>query len=210
MTRDGWRRYLEETRSTDASAFFQGLARIEGRKPRSGTYPCKAPLLDPEGGRHFRAQEKCDLLANFFAERLNAKPDGGTVPTASKTRRGGGYRTPTRGTAEPVREVEVRKAIGGLAGKKAAGMDGIAADVFQTMPCLIRHLTRPFNGVLATGGMPQKMLQVVTIPLGKARRDPERCGSKRPISLIPVVSKVLEAVILRRLLGRFETCLEPC
>ena len=78
------------------------------------------------------------------------------------------------------------------------------------MPCLIRHLTRLFNGILETGSMPQKMLQVVMIPLDKAGRDPERCGSKRPISLMPAVSKVLEAVILHRLLSRFESRLEPC
>ena len=210
MTRDDWRRYLEETRSTDASALFLGLARMEGRKPRSGTYPCKDPRLDPERVRRFRAQEKCDLLANFFAERLNARSD--REPGRAPSKKGGsaGYRTPMRGKVEPVREVEVRKAISGLAGKKAAGLDGIAAEVFQKMPFLIRHLTRLFNGILETGRMPQKMLQVVMIPLDKAGRDPERCGSKRPISLMPVVSKVLEAVILHRLLSRFESRLEPC
>ena len=71
MTRDGWRRYLEETRSTDTSAFFLYIARMEGRKPRAREYPCRAPLLDVEGNRHFKAAEKCDLLADFFASRLN-------------------------------------------------------------------------------------------------------------------------------------------
>ena len=36
-----------------------------------------------------------------------------------------------RGEVEKVREMEVRKAIGGLAGKKAAGLDGLVAEVFQ-------------------------------------------------------------------------------
>ena len=183
---------------------------MEGRKPRSGTYPCKNPLLDPEGVRRFRAQEKCDLLANFFAERLNERSDKEPGPVTSRKGGSAGHRTPMRGRVEPVREVEVRKAIGGLAGKKAAGLDGLAAEVFQKTPCLIRHLTQLFNGILETGRMPQKMLQVVMIPLDKAGRDPERCGSKRPISRIPLVSEVLEAAILRRLLGRFESCPEPC
>ena len=210
MTRDDWRRYLEETRSTNTSAFFLGLARMEGRKPRSGAFPCKDPLLDPDGTRRFRAQEKCDLLANFFAERLSAQSDTKPGRPTSGKNGGEGYRPPMRGEVEKVREVEVRKAIGGLAGKKAAGLDGLVAEVFQNMPCLIRPLTRLFDGILETGRMPQKMLQVVMIPLDKVGRDPERCGSKRPISLIPVVSKVLEAVILHRLLSRFESCLEPC
>ena len=48
------------------------------------------------------------------------------------------------------------------------------------------------------------MLLVVTIPLDRPKKDPETCGAKRPIFLIPVISKTLEAVELNRLLVKNE------
>ena len=53
------------------------------------------------------------------------------------------------------------------------------------------------------------MLQVPMVPLDKPGRDSEQCGSKRPISLIPVLSKALEAVVLHRLFRQYEARLSP-
>ena len=52
------------------------------------------------------------------------------------------------------------------------------------------------------------MLKLTIVPLDKPNRDPELCGSKRPISLINVLSKILEAAVLHRLMGDLEVCLE--
>ena len=53
------------------------------------------------------------------------------------------------------------------------------------------------------------MLRVVMVPLDKPHKDPERCRSKRPISLISVLSKLLETVVLRRMIGELESKLDP-
>ena len=89
MVREGWRSYLTTIRPSDSSAFFLYLARLEGRKPRKNAYPCRAPLLDPRGKQHCEGQEKCDLLANFFAAKLQDATDpnyGRQATNRSKSR----------------------------------------------------------------------------------------------------------------------------
>ena len=96
------------------------------------------------------------------------------------------------------------RVILGLAKKKAAGDDGLVAEMFQELPCLLSPLTRLFNLILQTGRIPYPMLKVAMIPLDKPRRNPEECRPKRPISLIPVLSKIMEGVVLHRLMVVWE------
>ena len=211
MSRDGWRKYLASVHPTDTSSFFLYLARAEGRKPKKSVYPCMAPIRDGKGRLHLRGKEKCEVLADYFERRLNpttAPESGSHAKRKGKTGRPMGYRRQMTGQYEPIREVEVSRAILGLTKKKAAGDDGMVAEVFQGLPCLLKPLTRLFNLILHTGRIPYPMLKVIMVPLDKPRRNPEECRSKRPISLIPVLSKIMEGVILHRLMLRWESRLD--
>ena len=206
MVRDGWRSYLSTVRPSDTSAFFLYLARLEDRKPRKNRYPCRAPLMDQNGERHFKGQEKCNILADFFAAKLQ---DSALAMSTGDMEVSRWRRLCQTREFEPVLEVEVKKAIAMMARKKAAGDDGLVAELFQNLPCLLRPVTSLFNMILQQGRLPYQMLRVVMIPLDKPHRDPEQCRSKRPISLISVLSKALEAVVLHRILGRLEGGLDP-
>ena len=109
----------------------------------------------------------------------------------------------------PVLEVGVKKAMAVMAKTKAAGGDGLIAEVFRNLPCLIKPAVELFNLILRRGRMPQQMLRVIPIPLDKPQKDPEQCRSKRPISLISVLPKILEAVVLHRMIGSLESPLDP-
>ena len=95
-----------------------------------------------------------------------------------------------------------------MAQKKAAGHDGYVAEVYQHLPCLVSPIKELFNVILQTGCLPLDMLKLVIVLLDKPNRDPELCKSKRPIALIPILSKILEAAVLHRIMEQLEGSLE--
>lgn len=84
--------------------------------------------------------------------------------------------------------------------KKAPGYDLITGKVLQELPDKgIRFLTYLFNAILRTGYFPiqWKVSQVILIP--KLGKPPEEVTSYRPISLLPIMSKLFEKLLLKRL-----------
>ena len=212
MARDGWRSYLSSIRPINASAFFLYLARVEGRKPRRNVYPCRSPLLDQNGQRHFKGQGKCNILANFFATKLQQRTNQPLDRDASAVKRN--HKTQWRRLRQtkefvPVVKVEVRKAVATMAKKKDAGDDGLVAELLQNLSSLIKPVVRLYNLILLNGRMPHQLLRVIMISLDKPHKDPEQCKSKRPISLISILAKILEAVALHRMIGALGNHLDP-
>ena len=115
-----------------------------------------------------------------------------------------GYRKQMTGEFSEFREVEVVKAASCLKTGKAPGPDGVPAEVFQKLTTLWGPLRLLFNCIMRTGVIPVQMLRVYLVPLDKPGRDPELCSTKRPISLICAVAKILEALVHHRLLPLFE------
>ena len=224
-------------RVSDAKAFFSYLARADGRVPNARNFSRNAPHRDAQGIRRFNATEKCELLADHFEEKLNPpgyrgatrisekelpnKKDrkvkgnidrlGGSVRKSSKSGKAvpEGYRGLVQGTFEEIRAVEVTKAISILSVGKAAGPDGVPAEIYKEMPTLWEHIKVFINCVLSKGRVPAPLLMVHPVPLDKPQKDPEECKSKRPISLINTMAKVIEAIAHHRLLTLFEAYLEP-
>ena len=92
------------------------------------------------------------------------------------------YREGAEGVSDPFRQVEVRRAINGPARERAAGDDGLVAEIPQRLPFLLQPVTCLCNVILTTGGIPHQMPRVIVIPMDKPQKDPEYCASKRPIS----------------------------
>lgn len=102
---------------------------------------------------------------------------------------------------KPTSPREVRENISLLGNKKSPGFDLIDKKVLQELPKkAIVYLTALFNGILRTGCYPAlwKVSQIVMVPKpGKPVHD---LTSYRPISLLPVPSKLFEKILLRRIL----------
>ena len=99
----------------------------------------------------------------------------------------------------PLREVEMIKAIRGLAKKIAAGPDGYPVEVLRNLPAALPVILQFFRRILAAGGMPVDLLRLYVIPHDEPRKDPASSGLKKPISLICALSKAMESLVLNRM-----------
>jgi len=82
---------------------------------------------------------------------------------------------------------------------KSCGYDGINAKVLKCcVEELSPHLSKIFNLVITTGAYPDRLKQSTIIPIHKGG-DPLECGNYRPISLLPLLDKVFEAILYNQL-----------
>jgi hypothetical protein len=96
---------------------------------------------------------------------------------------------------------EVLSEIRNLPSKKAPGYDLITSEILKRLPRkAIVFLTYIFNAILRIHEVPLqwKVSQVFMVP--KPNKPPDIPASYRPISLLPVCSKLFEKLLLRRLM----------
>ena len=87
----------------------------------------------------------------------------------------------------------------GLNIRKATGGDGVSARLLKTTaPAVAKSLTHLFNCSLRTGKIPQEWKAANVTPVPKKGRK-EDVNSYRPVSVLPVIAKVFEAVVHRQL-----------
>lgn len=106
---------------------------------------------------------------------------------------------------DPITVKEVWRIIHTLQDKKAPGFDLLTKEILLHLPKqAVVFLTTLYNGILRVQYYPYlwKVSQVTMIPkVGKALHE---ITSYRPISLLPVLSKVFEKLLLNRLLPLLE------
>ena len=101
---------------------------------------------------------------------------------------------------EPTLE-ELSKAIDSLASGKAPGCDGIPPDLLKHCKAALLHsLHVLLCQYRQEGAVPQDMRDAKTITLFKNKGERSDCNNHRGISLLSVIGKVFEKVILIRLL----------
>ena len=99
----------------------------------------------------------------------------------------------------PTDEIEIYKLIAKLPNKSSSGYDSINNILLKQLnPVICRPLNKIFNKSLVEGIFPQEMKLAEIVPIYKSK-DRLVCTNYRPVSLLPVVSKVLEKVVHKRL-----------
>ena len=94
--------------------------------------------------------------------------------------------------------------INSLTNKSSVGIDGISTILLTCIaPSIIKPLTLIINQIMKTGVFPNKMKLAKVIPIYK-KDDPTQVTNYRPISLLPVLSKVVEKTIAKQLSEYFE------
>lgn len=94
----------------------------------------------------------------------------------------------------------VQKIINELNPHKAPGYDLITGKILQQLPKKgVRFLTILFNAVLRIGTFPSQWKVATIIMILKPGKQPNIVDSYRPISLLPILSKVFERILLLKL-----------
>ena len=104
---------------------------------------------------------------------------------------------------ETVHEETINKHINELKNKNSTGKDGISSKLLKAIKTsLIKPLTLIFNQMLITGIFPERLKIAKVLPLYK-KDDKELLNIYRPISLLPVISKIFERIIYNQLYSYF-------
>ena len=98
----------------------------------------------------------------------------------------------------PVTTEEVLKIIGNLKSKSSSGHDGISSIILKEIKNSIAPiLTLCINQSIVTGIFPNLLKNAIVKPVYK-KEDPNLVDNYRPISLLPIVSKIFEKIIFKQ------------
>ncbi len=183
MIRQSKRIFFSRLNTANAKLFWKTVKTLNGTS-------CSIPTLETNGKSIDQATDKADALNGFFHSCFNRdclplRADDFAVQFGSLI--------PSMCPEELLcTEEEVYQDIAKLVTGKSMGCDGISAKMLKnTAGSNSLPLTSIFNSSISTGCFPSawKMARVVPIPKGG---DPTRISTYRPISILPIISKILE------------------
>ena len=100
--------------------------------------------------------------------------------------------------------IEIEEIIKGLKNKNSAGFDRISNNILKLVnPHISKVLTEVINSSLETGIVPERWKVARVIPLFKSGKEND-INNYRPISLLPVFSKILEKSVKKQIMGYLE------
>ncbi|KAJ8730540.1 hypothetical protein PYW08_001953 [Mythimna loreyi] len=157
------------------------------------------PLRQPNGNWSRKSAQKAELFAEFLRDSFKPnEPD----PTYSEKEIDDVLNSDQQMSLplKLITPAEVRRAIARLSTKKAPGFDLITAEVLKQLPKKgIVLLTILFNAVLRLQCFPLVWKISIINMIAKPGKPPTEVASYRPISLLPVMSKLFEKLFLVRL-----------
>jgi hypothetical protein len=100
----------------------------------------------------------------------------------------------------PITVEEICKAIKAVNPSKAPGLDGVLPEfLLHCGPGVVAWLARLFTNILTSGQLPPLFKRAKIVAVCKPGKDPSMETSYRPISLLSVVYKMFERVLLNRI-----------
>ena len=153
-------------------------------------------------GRLLRGNEARKRWAEYFEELLNVQEDREADIVAV-----GGVQVPVMGE-ENEREItieEVKRALNETKGGKAPGMDGVRVEMLKEGGVtVLEWLVRLFNVCFMLSIVPVDWVIACMVPLYKGKGDMYECSNFRGISLLSVVGKVYDRVLINRIRDKTE------
>ena len=96
----------------------------------------------------------------------------------------------------------VKELIKDQSTNKSPGHDQISNKIIKNIPAkTIIQLTHIYNSTFRLSYFPSTWKSAIIIPVLKPNKPPARVDSYKPISLLPVLGKILEKLLLKRLLS---------
>ena len=201
----GYRKFLEYKREASRAVDIQGTCRrqyelrlalgakkcpkayfnyVQAKANRRAAVGC---VIDADGNQAESSDRKAEVLKDFFV-RVHTLDEGQQAPEMTP-------REVQEMTEVEFEEASVSRAIASLHPQKAAGPDGIhpailgpLADVIATPVC------RLFARSMEEGTLPAQWKVAEVVPIHKGG-SAEATTNYRPVSLLPVLLKVMEKVI---------------
>lgn len=174
------------------SRSFWSLAKAVSRNFCSSSFP---PILDADGSLKTLPAEKAEIFAHHFASISSDPP---SIPVHSYPQPVSTFNLPLITTRS------VRRALSDLDTSKPPGPDGIPPILFRNCaPELAPVISKLFRLSLSSGTFPStwKSSHILPIPKFGSLSNP---NNYRPISITPILSKVLETLLSKQLLCDLE------
>uniref|UniRef100_V5GNF3 Putative RNA-directed DNA polymerase from transposon X-element n=1 Tax=Anoplophora glabripennis TaxID=217634 RepID=V5GNF3_ANOGL len=191
---DSWQRHLESLNPEDRSLWTMQRALRTTRKPM--------PPIHGENGIVYTRYEKAEAFADSLELqcRENLLDDEDEDHADEVERRVRRYRRqPDRDDIRPATPEEVRDILRRLNPRKAPGCDQIGNRILRKLPHKgVMALLNIVNAILRLRRFPARWKKADVI-FPKPGKNLTFAASYRPISLLPMMSKVAERIILTRL-----------
>ena len=131
----------------------------------------------------------------YFENLMNVKSEGEAIVTCMGVMGGGG-----RGhEQEQIKREEVAKAIGNLKNGKAAGVDGITAEMLKYGgETVIEWMHKICGMAWEEGRVPGDWTKAIIVPVYKGKGSRNECGNYRGISLLSIAGKVYGKIVIER------------
>ena len=96
-------------------------------------------------------------------------------------------------------EIEIVKIIKSLENKNSSGHDALSNRMIKREPYIFAKLLKPIiNESISTGVFPNVLKSAIVIPVFK-KKEKDNLNNYRPISLLPVLSKIYEKILNKQL-----------
>ena len=196
------------------------LQRIEGSaNEQTNAWKVANEILKPkrkqtitlrESGREILEEDKvAKIFNNFFMEKVELlrnkiDPEAQEDPMTRLVEKLQGTGRLSDFSLKTVSEGEVRKIVLNLKRKKSTGLDDLSGDLLKSCAdVMITPLTWIVNSSIQQSIFPTKWKIAKVSPLLK-KGDAKNKTNYRPVSLLPVASKVLETVVQKQVSTYFE------
>ena len=188
--------YLESLSASEATDYSLWKATKRLKRPQ-----IPIPPLRTAGGEWAKSDaQKANVLADHFAQVF--RPYDSELSRSEEREIIHALGTPSR-LNTPVKKFklsEVRSMVNRLRSTKAPGYDLITGQILKELPDVgIKAITLIFNSILRIGYFPGQWKVSQIIPLLKPGKPAEEVTSYRPISLLPILSKLFEKLLSTRL-----------
>ena len=162
---------------------------------------CKAPNIPPllvNNKFIINSKEKANEFAAFFSEQCQLLINNSTLPNFN-------YITNARLDRILISELEIITQIRGLEVGKSNGPDQISSHMLRICDeTIVPPLKIIFDNILLTGIYPDLWKSANVVPIHK-KNDKQIIKNYRPISLLPICSKILEKLIFIQLYSFFSS-----
>lgn len=156
------------------------------------------PISKPNGSWARRTTEKANTFADYLADIFTTHSNDNNSDNAIKA-----YLNAPCQLSPPLRAItptDVHREIQLLNPHKAAGYDLIVGKILKHLPRkAIKLLTTIFNSILRLCYYPIHWKHAQIIVIAKPGKPPTEVTSYRPISLLPLISKLFDRLLLSRI-----------